>query len=66
MSTGDAMSYWLVASWGIGIIVLGLIFVWAIRKSGMLRPAERARLDRETDITRREEEAAEARGPDRR
>jgi hypothetical protein len=48
---GMHLGHWSVGMfyiWGIAIIVLGLVLLYGVRKSGHLRRSERAQLDRNT------------------
>ncbi|WP_024510978.1 hypothetical protein [Bradyrhizobium sp. ARR65] len=58
--TPNAYSFWLLAGWAAGIIVLGLALAYAAMRAGWLRRNERERLDRNTQAVRHVEEVAEA------
>mgnify|MGYP000002203335 CR=1 FL=1 len=42
---GGAATFW---SWGLGIVILGVVLAYATTRAGRLRPGERARLDENT------------------
>jgi hypothetical protein len=59
----DPISYWLLALWAAGIIVLGLALAYGTLKAGRLRRSERERSDRNTQANRQVEERSETSTP---
>jgi hypothetical protein len=55
----SAVSYWLIALWAAGIIVLAFLIVYGVRRAGWLRGGERERLDRNTRATQQREDESD-------
>jgi hypothetical protein len=49
-------SFALISVWVIGVVVLGLVLAYGLRKAGRLRPRERERLDQNTKRTQQAED----------
>jgi hypothetical protein len=49
-------SFGLLSLWVIGVVILGLVLAYGIRKAGRLRRGERERLEQTTRRTQRAED----------
>jgi beta-lactamase regulating signal transducer with metallopeptidase domain len=56
----DSVSYWLLALWVAGVVVLGFALAYGTLKAGRLRRTERERSDRNSQANRQMEESETA------
>ena len=49
-------SFALISVWVIGVVVLGLVLAYGLRRAGRLRPREREQLDQNTRRTQQAED----------
>jgi hypothetical protein len=56
LSTGDNFSFQMIALWGVGIVLLGLVLAYAANRAGWFSRGERRQLDQNTRVAQSRED----------